>query len=103
MGCGQGTGQVTGKQQSRNREDRTQWALDKGWDKWQENSRAGIESTGGNRGQEEGTGNMDKEIQEDGTGNRERRQGRGDRAQRKNARKEGKGTEIIIQGRRERE
>ncbi len=56
MVCGQGTGQVTGnsgagikrtghyglwtrdgtsdrKEQSRNREDRTQWSVDKGWDK----------------------------------------------------------------------
>ncbi len=46
MGCGQGTGQSDRKQQSRNREDRTQWAADKGPDKMTGNSRAGIERTG---------------------------------------------------------
>jgi hypothetical protein len=71
MGCGQGMGQVTGNsragiektghiglwtrdrtsdrtQQSRNREDRTQWAVDRGQDKVTGNLRAGIERTGHN-------------------------------------------------------
>ncbi len=71
MGCGQGTGQVTGNsragientghnglwtrdwtsdrtQQSRNREDRTQWAVDKITGQVTGNSRAGIVRTGHN-------------------------------------------------------
>jgi hypothetical protein len=45
---GLGIGQSDRKQQSRNREDKTQWAVDKGQDKVTGNSRAGIERTGHN-------------------------------------------------------